>query len=421
MPIPSAEGGGTAVLRFGAGPGRARYDQPMARGPEATAASAGFDDLSLERLHRRQTEKWRRHPSDVLPAFVAEMDFALAPAVREAIVEAVDAGETGYAWRSSELAQALAEFAGRRFDWQIDPAGVLLIPDVMVGITEFLRATARPGDGVVINPPVYPPFFSHIAEAGMQVVEAPLTLGPQGYGLDFDALERAFRGGARFYLLCNPHNPTGRVFSRPDLLRIADLAERYDVMILADEIHAPLVMPGQRHVPFLSLGDRAAERAIAFVSASKGWNIPGLKCAQAVVASDRMHELANRMPEELIARVGNLGIIASRAAYRGAIAWLDGLLPVLDRNRRLMADLLREMLPGVRYFPPQGTYLAWLDCRRLNLPGEPVEVFLERGKVSLGPGPKFGSQGAGYVRVTMATSTGILREIVERMRNSLSY
>lgn len=380
---------------------------------------AAFDRLSLERLQARQTEKWRRHPSDVLPAFIAEMDFELAPPIRDALIDAVRAGETGYAWRSHALSEAFCTFARTRFAWQVDPAGVLLIPDVMVGITEFLRAAGRPGDGVVINPPVYPPFFSHIAEAGLRVVEAPLAKNRKTYELDLGALEDAFRAGARFYLLCNPHNPTGRVFSRNALVSIADLASRYDAIVLADEIHAPLVMPGHQHAPFLSLGEQAAERAIAFVSASKGWNLPGLKCAQAVVASQRMRELVARMPEEMIARVGNLGVIGSTIAYREGVDWLDDLLTILDRNRHLMRDWLEELIPAVDYEMPEGTYLAWLDCRALKLPEEPADFFLKRGKVSLGPGPNFGRQGAGYARVTMATSASILREIVERLADSV--
>jgi cystathionine beta-lyase len=379
------------------------------------ATPTGFDDLSLISLRRRRSEKWRHFPSDVLPAFVAEMDFPLAPAVEQVLVQAVREGDVGYATPSSELNNALAAFAHTRFQWTIDPSAVLAIPDVMVGITEFLRAASRPGDGVVINPPVYPPFFTHIAEAGCRVVEAPLAYGDRGYELDVDAVEVAFKTGARFYLLCNPHNPTGRVFSRDELIKIAELVERYDVIVLADEIHAPLVLPGATHIPFLSLGEVAARRGISFVSASKGWNLPGLKCAQAVVSSSKMHAILDRLSDDLFARVGLLGIIASEAAYRHGVGWLDDLIDVIDRNRHLMAELLANRLPMVRYHPPQGTYLGWLDCRALNLPMEPTDFFLERGRVALGPGPKFGEQGRGYVRVTMATSAGILSEIVERM------
>ena len=375
-----------------------------------------FDEISLADLRRRQSYKWRAFPPDVLPAFVAEMDFPLAPPIADALTAAIADGDTGYAWPSEELARALATFAHTRFGWAIDPSAVVLVPDVMVGVTELLRLAANPGAGVVVNTPVYPPFFSHIVAAGRRVVEAPLAAGTDGYQLDLDALERAFAGGARVYLLCNPHNPTGRVFSRAELARVADLCDRYHVLVLADEIHSPLVLPGSQHVSYLSLGAPATKRGIALVSASKAWNIPGLKCAQVVVASDEMHALVKRLPGDLVPRVGNLGIIASTAAYRDAAGWLDELLGVLDRNRAMMSMLLAELLPAVQYRPPEGGYLAWLDCRALGLEEEPVDAFLTRGRVALGPGPKFGSQGVGHVRVTMATTPPILREVVARMR-----
>jgi cysteine-S-conjugate beta-lyase len=387
----------------------------MAKTRRPTTTPGTFDEISLADLRRRQSYKWRAFPPEVLPAFVAEMDFPLAPPVADALTAAIADGDTGYAWPSEELARALATFAQARFGWVIDPSAVVLVPDVMVGVTELLRVAANPGDGVVINTPVYPPFFSHIVAAGRRVVEAPLAPGKDGYQLDLDALERAFAGGARIYLLCNPHNPTGRVFSRDELARVADLCDRYRVLVLADEIHSPLVLPGAQHVAYLSLGAPAAKHGIALVSASKAWNVPGLKCAQAVVASDEMRALVKRLPDDLTPRVGNLGVIASTAAYRDGGGWLDELLAVLDRNRALMATLLAERLPAVRYVPPQGGYLAWLDCRALRLPAEPVDVFLKRGRVALGPGPRFGSQGVGFVRITMATTAAILREVVDRM------
>jgi cystathionine beta-lyase len=385
--------------------------------PRATAP--GFDDISLDELRKRQSYKWRAFPRDVLPSFVAEMDFPLAPVIRSAVVEAAELGDMGYAWPSEDLARALSTFARARFGWRIDPTGVFLVPDVMVGVTELLRLAAKPGVGVVVNTPVYPPFFTHIVEAGCRVVEAPLALTNTGYELDLDGLERTFQSGAQVYLLCNPHNPTGRVFSRAELAGIAELAEQYGVLVLADEIHAPLVPVGATHTPFLSLGAPASTHGIALISASKAWNIPGLKCAQVVVASDAMRDLVRGLSEDLIFRVGNLGIIATIAAYRDGGAWLDDLLIVLDRNRRLMRDLLATQLPAVRYRPPQGGYLAWLDCRELNLSEEAVDFFLERGRVALGPGPKFGELGKGHVRVTMATTADILREIVNRMKSAV--
>src|ERR1700674_1643424 len=378
-----------------------------------------FDQLSLSNLRRRRSWKWQAFPPDVLPAFIAGMDFMLAPPIEAAIAAAVAMGDTGEEWQIPELGQALSGFARARFEWDVDPADVLLLPDVMNGVREVLRVVLKAGDGVVINTPIYPPFFRQILEAGCQVVEAPLEEGFGGYQLDLDAVERAFKSGARGYLLCNPHNPTGRVFARAELEVVAALAARYGVKVLADEIHAPLVLAGARHTSFLSLGEPAAELGAVLISASKAWNIPGLKCAQLVVASDAMRSVVQRLPESLSSRTGNLGVIASIAAYRDGGPWLDDLLEVIDRNRHLLREQLAEHLPPIRMGPPQGGYLAWLDCRALNLPEEPVDFFLKRGRLALGPGPNFGAAGRGHVRITMATTEEILREIVERMRMAI--
>jgi cystathionine beta-lyase len=374
--------------------------------------------LSLAELRGRRSFKWRAHPADVLPTFVAEMDVTLADPITRALQEAVAAGDTGYATPDPALAESVASFHLARFGWRLDPGGVRLLPDVMAGVTEILRRAVPPGSGVVINTPVYPPFFDHIAEAGCRVVEAPLARSGGSHALDIDALEVAFAAGATAYLLCSPHNPTGLVPGADELRRIAELAERFRVLVLADEIHAPLTLAGAVHVPYLSLPE-AAPHGIALVSASKAWNLPGLKCAQLVTASAPMRALAARLPEEMIYGAGNLGVIASIAAYRDGGPWLDRLLVLIDRSRRLLADLLAERLPEVGYVPPRGTYLAWLDCSRLGLAEDPARVFLKRGRVALRPGPDFGTLGTGWARLTLATAPEILTEIVERMRVAL--
>src|SRR6202165_649167 len=311
-----------------------------------------FDQLSLTELRRRRSYKWVAFQADVLPTFVAEMDFMLAPPVQAAVAEAVAIGDTGYACETSDLGLAFSTFVRDRFSWDVDPADVILMPDVMSGVTEVLRVALKPGDGVVINTPVYPPFFRHITEAGGKVVEAPLAEGVGGYELDLDVVDQAFKSGARGYLLCTPHNPTGRVFSRAELEQVLALAARYGVLVFADEIHAPLVLPGARHTSFLSLGEPAAQLGAVFISASKAWNIPGLKCAQLVVAGEAMRSMAQSLPEGMASRAGNLGVIASIAAYRDGGPWLDELIGVIDRNRRLLSDLLTELPPGVRYVTP---------------------------------------------------------------------
>jgi cysteine-S-conjugate beta-lyase len=222
------------------------------------------------------------------------------------------------------------------------------------------------------------------------------------------------------YLLCNPHNPTGTVFTRPELLAVAELADRHGVRVLVDEIHAPLVHPGAVHVPFLSLADvaPAAAGGFAFESASKAWNLAGLKAALAV-AGPASAGLLDRVPRDIVTGGGLFGVIASQAAFADGQSWLDGLLAGLDANRRLLAELLAVRLPAIGYRPPEGTYLAWLDCRRLDLPGEASAVFLQRGRVAVNPGRDFGPPGAGFVRLNLATHPDILTEAVERMAAAL--
>jgi cystathionine beta-lyase len=379
---------------------------------------AGFDDLSLDALRARRSQKWRMYPDDVLPAWVAEMDFPLAPAVAATLHEAIELGDTGYA-HPGALPEAFARFAAARFEWNVAPEHVTVAPDVVMGIAEVLKAVTEPGDGVVISPPVYPPFFSTIVRFGRQVVEAPLAEGANGWELDLDALESAFAGGARAYLLCNPHNPIGRVFTRDQLEAIAALAERYDVVVVSDEIHAPMTMAGATHIPFPSLGDEAAARSVVITSTSKAWNTAGLKCAVIVAGSAQMQSRLESMPAHLVVESGNLGVLAAVTAFDVGVGWLDELVDYLDGNRRLLAELLETHLPAVGYVPPQAGFLTWLDCRSLGLGDDPAEVFLERGRVALTSGLGFGVEGTGWARLNIGTSRELMTEAVSRMAAAL--
>ena len=379
-----------------------------------------FDDVSLELLRTRRSAKWVKYPADVLPAWVAEMDFALALPIREALQTAVARDDVGYA-DATGLGEAFSRFAAARFGWQVEPSRVRLVADVMSAVAELLRAVTAPGDGVVVNPPVYPPFFAVTREVGREIVEAPLAFRNGAWELDHAALEGAFVGGARAYLLCHPHNPTGRAFSHDDLGAIAELAARHGVTVIADEVHSPLTLPGNAHVPYLTVGEAAAEHGVAIVSASKAWNTAGLKCALIVTGSDRMHGvLEEGLPGHLPYHAGHLGVLASFAAFEHGGEWLDALLGHLDRNRALLAEILREKLPGVGYVQPQAGFLAWLDCRPLGLGEDPSAVFLERGRVALSPGPSFGEQGKGFARLNFGTSSALLEQAVDRIAASLS-
>jgi cystathionine beta-lyase len=368
----------------------------------------------LDLLRRRRSAKWHTYPPDVLPLPVAEMDYPLAPAVQDALREAVERSDTGYAMAVPALGEALAGFAARRWSWQLDPAAVTPVADVAVGSVELLRALTRPGDRVVISPPVYPPFFSWVPEAGRELVEAPLRHGPDGWRLDLAALETAFAAGAKVYVLCNPHNPVGRAHEPDELRVLVELASRHGVTVVSDEIHAPLVLPGATFTPFLTVPG-AAQIAVAVLSASKAWNLAGLKCAAVVTASERMATAAGAMPPDNSWRAGHLGVLASVAALTDGGAWLDRLLVSLDRRRAQLGTLLAERLPQVAWQPPEATYLAWLDCRALGTGDVPREQFLEKGRVALEPGLRFGRQGGGHVRLNFATSAEILDEATIRM------
>ena len=385
---------------------------------QSCAVPASFDDLSLEALRARRSAKWAWYPEDVLPAWVAEMDFPLAGSVREVLQAAVDADDVGYPYPAA-LGEAFAGFAQRRYGWAVEPASVQLLPDVMVGVAEVLRVVTGPGDGVIINPPVYAPFFSMIGEIGRRIVEVPLAAGERGWELDLDALEQAFVAGARAFLLCNPHNPTGRVLSRGELEKIAELSARYDVAVVSDEIHAPLTLAGASHTPFAALGEELAARAVTITSASKAWNLAGLKCAVLVPGSAAMTAELERLPGSLRYHAGHLGVLTAIAAFESGEKWLDELLAYLDGNRRLLRELLAAHLPDVGYVPPEAGYLAWLDCRRLELGDDPAATFLDRGRVALSPGPSFGEQGRGFARLNFGTSGAILAEAVERMAAAL--
>ena len=374
----------------------------------------GFEDLDLDRLRRRRSQKWRAFPPDVLPAFIAEMDYDLAEPVKAALRSAVDLDDCGYA-SSSGVGEAFAAFAAARHGWTVDPGLVHLVPDVMAGVDLILALATEPGDGIVINTPVYPPFFAHISGARRRVVEAPLARRDGRWDLDFDALEAAFAAGARGYLLCNPHNPSGRVFSAADLRRIAALADQYGVIVLADEIHAPLTLPGARHTPYVALGGAAAGHGVTLASASKAFNVAGLKAAVAVAGSPAMQSLLKRLPEAGRYGAGLFGVLASLAAWDAGGEWLDALIAQLDHARAEFGALLAQRLPEAGYRPPEASYLAWVDVSRLDLGAEPAKVFLERGRLALGDGLRFGAPGEGHVRVTIGTSSALLADIVDRM------
>jgi cystathionine beta-lyase len=353
----------------------------------------------------------------VLPLPVAEMDFPLAEPVAAALHDAIRRSDTGYIASSLPQAEAFAGFAETRFGWRVDPTRVTSTADVSMGIVEALRQATKPGDGVIITPPIYPPFFDLAPEAGARIVEVPLNGGiDDGWALDLDGIEAAFAAGARAMVLCNPHNPVGLVHSAETLRQLADIAARHDATIVSDEIHGALSYGEQPYVPFLTVSDAAREHGVAVTSASKAFNLAGLKCALIVTASERGDALRAAMPYEVEWRTSIFGQIASIAAFRDGGEWLDGVRGTLDENRRLLATLLQEQLPGARYRVPDATYLAWLDLSALGWGDRPAERALDVARVALTPGVEFGAEvGRGHARLNFACTPELLREAVARL------
>lgn len=378
-----------------------------------------FDRVTEEDLRRRASAKWRVYPSDVLPAWVAEMDYPIAEPIKRALHAAVDADDAGYA-DPRGLGGAFAPWARRRWGWDVSPSDVRAAPDVVTAISELLLVATRAGDGVVIEPPVYPPFAATIARLGRRVVETPLARTEDGgYRLDLDAVRRAYGAGAKAHVLCSPHNPTGTVHPEGELRALAAMAREAGVLVLSDEVHAALTYDEATHAPFPTVSEDAQRTSIVLTSASKTYNLAGLKAAVMVATHDDTRAVLARLAPDLGYHVGHLGILGGRAAFTEGDEWLARTRAILDRNRALVAELLDAKLPGARYRIPQAGYLAWIDCTELGLGEDPAKAFLERGRVSLSPGVSFGAGGEGFARLNFATTRALLEEAVERMRRSL--
>lgn len=365
---------------------------------------------SLDELRRtRSSVKWRAYDRDAIPVWVAEMDARPCPPVVEAVTAALGRGDTGYAW-TVEYVRAATEFADRRWGWSPTPGAAMSVPDVMTGIEALLVHNLPREAGVVLSPPCYDSFYGFVAATGRRLVKAPLGADLR---LDLDALDRAFveagPGGA--YVLCNPQNPTGTVHTADELRALARLADERRILVISDEIHAPLVQPGTTFTPYLSLAEAA--RGVALVSGSKAFNLAGIKAALAFAGPDAQDRLA-ALPEVLTHGANHLGVIAATAAYDHGGPWLDQLLGELADRRRLLGELLAQRLPDVRPVPSQATFLAWLDCRGLGVE-DPAARFRRAG-VIVSDGRWYDPDGgAGWVRFNIATSPEVITAAVDRM------
>ncbi|MGU3645055.1 MalY/PatB family protein [Microbacterium sp. C23T] len=371
---------------------------------------------AMTTLRRRTSEKWGVYSDDVLPMFVAEMDFPLAPAIRKALHEAIDLGDTGYVNPLDPGArEAFRDYAAAAWGWKPDIERMGITTDVSVVIVESLRRLIEPGDGVVITPPIYPPFYDLIPEAGGAVVEVPLSDDGSSYALDIEGIDRALTAGAKGVLLCSPHNPVGLVHERATLEELSRIVARHDGFVVSDEIHAPLTHHGVEFTPYLTVSEEAQAHGIAAESGSKAFNLAGLKTALFVSASDRMTDLIRSLPEEVTFRAGQFGLIATREGFAHSREWLDGTIAAVQGNADLLQAELDAHLPAVRLRRPSASYLAWLDMSALGWGDDPAVIAEQHARVALSSGPRFGRQGTGYARMNLACSPDTIIEAVRRL------
>src|SRR5688572_2092287 len=354
------------------------------------------------------------------------MDFAIPDEVQEAIERVVRLRDYGYGSghgvREGQegLAEAFAYYAKESFGWEVDPAGVLPVGDLIQGMYSSVYAFSEPGDGVVVQTPIYPPFLDTIATTERRLVENRLADDGTKYAVDVDNLRAVVDKSTRLLMIPNPHNPTGRVFTRDELQAMLDLAVQHDLIVVSDEIHADLVYSGHEHIPFASLGPDVAARTITLTSATKGFNIPGLRCALMYFGSQELKaRFHQRMPARLLGSPNIIGIDATIAAWRHGQPWLKEVMTILEQNRARLSEFFAKEMPAIEYHQPEATYLAWLDCRGLNLGTSPFEFFLDKAKVGLMEGASFGEAGVGHVRLNFGTSPAILDQILTRLAESV--
>jgi len=381
-----------------------------------------FDAIDIDTLRRIGGVKWSRFPGTI-GAFVAEMDFGVAPPIADALHKAVDDALFGYLPEklATDMSAACADWQRSTYGWDVAPARVHPIADVLKGLEVAIEHYSRPGSPVILPTPAYMPFLTVPKALGREIIEVPLRFEDGRYTFDLEGLDRAFATGGGLMILCNPYNPVGRVFERAELEAVAEIVDRHGGRVFSDEIHSPLVYAPHAHVPYASINETAASHTITAVSASKAWNLPGLKTAQLIVTNDADEEIWKR-PEVSWAAHGtpNLGVIANTAAYNDSRDWLAETVEYLDSNRMLLGELLAEHIPGMHYRPPEGTYIAWLDARDLNIDGSPADFFREKAGVALTDGASCGKAGEGFVRFIFATPRPIIEHAVLQMAEALN-
>ena len=380
-----------------------------------------FGSITVADLRERGGLNWSLFPESI-GSFVAEMDFGCAPEIMQALHDGVDDRRFGYLppVLVDEMARACASWLAEGCGWAVPAGHIRPVGDVIAGLEIAMEHFSGPGGGVVVPTPAYKHFLDVPPRSGRKVIEVPMILVEERWQLDLDGMGRAFSDGAGLLILCSPHNPLGRVFDRAELQAVSDLVESHGVRVFADEIHCPLVFPGATHIPYATVSPAASAHSITALSASKAWNLAGLKCAQVVLTNDADRATWAGLGIAVEIGTSNLGMCANAAAYRSGGGWLGDVLGYLDGNRSRLSDLVAERLPGVVYRPPEGTYLAWLDCTALDLGDRPGNFFAETAGVVFTEGLDCGEAGRGCLRLNLATPQPILDEIVNRMASALA-
>lgn len=388
---------------------------------DRAALFAQWDALTPEQLRSQGSMKWTMFPNTI-GAWVAESDLGTAPAVTAALHAAVEGGQLGYLPRPVAAAHAAAtsDWMRDRYDWEVPRSRVHYLADVISGLDVAIEHYSRPGSAVIVPTPAYMPFLTVPQRHGRAVIEVPLAEADGRAVLDLEAIDRELAAGAGLVVLCNPLNPGGRVFERAELAALAEVVERHGARVFADEVHAPMIFDGRRHVPYASVSAAAAGHSITVTSASKAFNLPGTKAAQLILTNDADAEVWQRLGPMAGHGASILGVIANTAAYRDGRDWLDATVAYYDDNRRALRDLLAERLPEVGYRMPEGTYIAWLDVSRLGLGDDPATTLRERAGLAVTDGRACGAAGAGHVRVILATPRPLVERIVDAMVTAAS-
>ncbi len=383
--------------------------------PESFAAA--IDAVTADTLRARGSYKWTAPGPGGFGAAVAEMDFGAAPPILAALGRLSADAAFGYLPPplADELGLACAEFEQRRFGWTVDPAWIRPVPDVIKALEIAITHYSRPGSPVILPTPAYMPFLIVPGHLGREIIQVPMLDSGGAFVLDLDGIDAAFAAGGHMIIFCNPYNPLGRVFTAAEMTQLTEVVDRRGGRVFADEVHAPLVYPGRRHVPYASTSDTAAAHTLTATSASKAWNLPGLKCAEVIMSSPADLQRWEELGVFATHGASNPGVVANIAAFREGERWLGDVLAYLDGSRHLLADLISSRLPQVRYRPPEGTYLAWLDCSALGLADSPGALITEKAQVTVVDGPAFGEGGAGSFRFNFATPRPLIAEMIDRI------